>query len=128
GPGYPLTPKPARRRDDAGARIYRTGRVAWDGSFDMVVLDPPARRAERNKLAANLSFLGYGPIEPATWVAARPNDEVAALLAESGIPYERFTAIHTGGLTGASALVRRAWDLHEIGAAYQRFVRDARSV
>src|SRR5437016_739312 len=61
GPGYLLTPKAARRLDDAGARIYRTGRVAWDGSFDMVVLDPPARRAERNKLAANLSFLGYGP-------------------------------------------------------------------
>jgi phenylacetic acid degradation operon negative regulatory protein len=126
GPGYLLTPKAARRLDDAAARIYRTAKVAWDGSFDLVVLDLPAHRAERSKLAANLSFLGYGPVEPATWVAARPSDEVESLLAESGVAYERFAASHAGGLTGAVALVRRAWDLDEIGASYQRFMRNAR--
>jgi phenylacetic acid degradation operon negative regulatory protein len=126
GPGYLLTPKAARRLDEAAARIYRTDRGTWDRRFDLVVFDPPAQRAERAKLAANLSFLGYGAIDGGTWVAARPNDEVVALLDEAGLPAERFTASHSGGLDGAIAMVRRAWDLAEIGAAYGAFVREVR--
>src|SRR5689334_15363628 len=56
GPGYLLTPKAARRLDEAAARIYRTGTVRWDGRFDLIVLEPPAQRAGRSRLAANLSF------------------------------------------------------------------------
>jgi phenylacetic acid degradation operon negative regulatory protein len=124
GPGYLLTPKAARRLDEAAARIYRTDRGGWDGHFDLVVFDPPAQRADRAKLAANLSFLGYGAIDHGTWVAARPNDEVLTLLEEGGIHTERFTASHHGGLDGACAMVRRAWDLTEIGAAYEAFVHE----
>src|SRR5438876_958354 len=36
GPGYLLTPKAARRLDEAAARIYRTNRVPWDGTFDLI--------------------------------------------------------------------------------------------
>src|SRR5687767_15495258 len=72
GPGYLLTPKAARRLDDAAARIYRTGRTPWDGRFDLVLIEPPTSRAERQKLAANLGFLGYGAVDAATWVAPRP--------------------------------------------------------
>jgi phenylacetic acid degradation operon negative regulatory protein len=125
GPGYLLTTKAARRLDDAAARIYRTGQVAWDGSFDLVVIDLPAQRIERGKLSANLSFLGYGPLASNTWVAARPSDEVESLLEENGVAYERFTASHAAGLKGAVALVQHAWNLDEIGAAYDRFVRDS---
>ncbi|NJC63613.1 PaaX family transcriptional regulator [Planosporangium flavigriseum] len=128
GPGYLLTPKAARRLDEAATRIYRTGGNSWDGRFDLIVMDPPAQRADRARLASNLSFLGYGAIEPATWVAARPTDEVETLLAESGIRFERFTASHAGGVDGAAALVRRAWNLEEIGAAYEEFVRTLQPV
>src|SRR5204863_5765505 len=72
GPGYLLTPKAARRLDEAAARIYRTGRNTWDGRFDLVVFDPPVQRAERGRLASNLSFRGNGAIEPATAAAALP--------------------------------------------------------
>jgi len=126
GPGYLLTPKASRRLDEAAARIYRTGRTAWDGRFDLVVLDPPVPRAERTKLAANLGFLGYGAVDNGTWVAARPADEVDALLSEAGVRFERFSARHEGGLAGATALVGRAWDLDEIGAAYESFVAELR--
>ena len=44
GPGYLLTPKAARRLDEASARIYRTGRTGWDGRFDLVLLRAPGRR------------------------------------------------------------------------------------
>src|SRR3989440_7378450 len=59
GPGYVLTPKAARRLDEAAARIYRTHRVTWDGTFDLIVVDAPGARPDRLRLAQNLAFLGY---------------------------------------------------------------------
>lgn len=128
GPGYLLTPKATRRLDDSSARIYRTGRLAWDGKFDLLIIEAPTARAERQRLAATLSFLGYGSVDSATWVAPRPHDEVEHLLDDAGVGFERFSAGHTGGLPGAAALVRRAWDLSELAGAYERFVRDARQL
>src|SRR5438270_9430831 len=77
GPGYLLTPKAARRLDEAAARIYRTNRVSWDGTFDLIVLDAPGPRPDRVRLAQSLAFLGYGSIDDHTWVATRPAEEVA---------------------------------------------------
>jgi phenylacetic acid degradation operon negative regulatory protein len=128
GPGYLLTPKAARRLDEAAARIYRTGRVAWDGTFDLIVIDAPGARPDRARLAASMAFHGYGSIDDATWVATRPDGEVESLLAEAGLRYERFTASHAAGTPGATALVRRAWNLDEISGAYERFVRELRPV
>ncbi len=128
GPGYALTPKATRRLDDAAARIYRTGRIAWDGTFDLIMVEAHAIRTERNRLAANLAFLGYGRIDDSTWVATRPGPEVPAVLAESGVRYERFTARHAAGTEGAAALVRRAWNLPKIASAYERFVHELRPV
>ena len=128
GPGYLLTGKAGRRLDEAAVRIYRTARQPWAERFDLLVIDPPASRTERARLAANLAFLGYGRIADTTWVAPRPSGEVAALLAETGVRHERFLAEHAGGSAGATALVRRAWDLDEIAGAYQRFVLRLRPV
>ncbi|GHJ56847.1 phenylacetic acid degradation operon negative regulatory protein [Nonomuraea sp. TT08I-71] len=124
GPGYSITPKAARRLDEAGARIYRTGRHAWDGRFDLLVLEAPASRRDRQRLAANLTYLGYGTLDDCTWVATRPGEDVDVLLAEAGVRYERFTAAHAAGTPGAMGVVRRAWDLAEIGRAYERFVTE----
>ncbi len=128
GPGYLLTPKAARRLDEAAARIYRTHRVTWDGTFDLVVLDPPGARPGRARLAQNLAFLGYGSIDETTWVATRAAEELDSLLTEAGLRFERFTAQHAAGTAGATALVRRAWNLDEISNAYEQFVRDLRPV
>src|SRR5215211_4234345 len=46
-PGYHLSIKAVHRLDEAASRIYRTDRKAWDGHFDLLVLDPPASRATR---------------------------------------------------------------------------------
>jgi phenylacetic acid degradation operon negative regulatory protein len=126
GPGYLLTPKAARRLDEAAARIYRTSKISWDGRFDLIVLDPPKSRRERQRLGATLTFLGYGALDETTWVAPRPGESVDGLLAEAGLRYERFTASHALGGPGAMGVVRRAWDLSEIGAAYERFVAEQR--
>lgn len=122
GPGYALTPRAVRRLDEAAARIYRTTKLAWNGRFDLIVLDPLPSRPARSRVSANLAFLGYGNIGDRAWVAPRPNDEVDALLAEAGVRFDRFAATHAAGTDGASALVKRAWDLPALAAAYEDFV------
>src|SRR5256714_15365004 len=63
GPGYVLTPKAARRLDEAAGRIYRTTPVTSDGSVDLIVLDPSVPRADRARIAGGLAFLGYGSVD-----------------------------------------------------------------
>ena len=126
GPGYLITPKAARRLDEAAARIYRTSRAGWDGRFDLIILDAPGGRRERQRLGANLTYLGYGMLDERTWVATRPGADVDGLLDEARVSYERFTATHAAGTSGAMAVVRRAWDLEEIGRAYEAFVAEQR--
>jgi phenylacetic acid degradation operon negative regulatory protein len=128
GPGYQITPKAARRLDEAASRIYRTSRAAWDGRFDMLVVEPLTDRRARERLADDLTFLGYGRLGDGTWVAARPSAEVDQLLTEAGAVVQRFSASHTGGVPGAMALVRGAWDLESIGKAYSDFVEKLRPV
>src|ERR1700749_1858950 len=59
GPGYLLSPKAARRLDEAAARIYRTSRAGWDGTFDLIVIDTPPQRGDRARLPSNPGFLRY---------------------------------------------------------------------
>jgi phenylacetic acid degradation operon negative regulatory protein len=126
GRGYELSERARHRVDDAAARIYRTGKIGWDGRFDLIVLEAGTHRRDRQRLAANLSYLGYGMLDEQTWVATRPGEDVDAMLTEAGVRYERFTAAHTAGTPGAMGVVRRGWDLDEIAGAYQEFVAEQR--
>src|SRR5215207_1511770 len=76
GAGYRLTARAALRLEEAGSRIYRTEKLAWDGRFDLVLVMNPTTRPERERLAANLTFLGYGRLDGCVWIAARPAGEV----------------------------------------------------
>ncbi|MFI6760397.1 PaaX family transcriptional regulator C-terminal domain-containing protein [Micromonospora sp. NPDC050417] len=127
GPGYLLSPKANRRLDEAASRIYRTGKIGWDGRFDLIVLRPPPARRDRQRLDTSLAFLGYGMLDEQTWVAPRPGEEVDTMLTEAGVHYERFSAAHAAGTPGAMGLVRRAWDLDEIGRAYEGFIAEQRA-
>lgn len=126
GPGYTLTPKAVRRLDEAAGRIYRTGRQSWDGRFDLVLIRTPVTRREGHRLATGLAYLGYGMLDEQTWVAPRSAEDIDAVLGEYGLEYERFTAAHAAGTPGAAAVVRRAWDLDEVGSAYEQFIADQR--
>src|SRR3712207_4431171 len=122
GPGYLLTPKAAHRLDEAAARIYRTARAGWDGRFDLVLLRRPAAAGTTRRLR----YLGYGMLEDRIWVAPRVADEVDTVLDEAGIGFDRFSAAHVAGSSGAADIVGRAWDLAEIGRAYDAFVAEQR--
>ena len=124
GPGYLLTPKAAHLLDDAAARIYRTGRIGWDGRFDLLVLSAPVSRRDGRRLA----FLGYGMLGEHAWVAPRAAEEAETVLAEADVAYERFSASHAAGSPGAAKVVGRAWDLAGIGQAYEEFIAAQRPV
>ncbi len=121
GPGYRLTERGRRRLDDAAARIYRTEQGTWDGRWHLLVVCPPASRGARQRLAADLAFLGYGAVEASTWVATRPSPEVATVIATHGAEMECFVAEHTGD---ARSMIDRAWDLNQLATAYGKFVDD----
>lgn len=128
GPGYLLSAKAARRLDEAAARIYRTAKIHWDGRFDLIVFDELPSRRHRQRLRANLAFLGYGSLDDETWVATRPGEDIDNLLAELGVRYERFTAVHTAGSAGATSLVRRAWNLEGLAREYESFVAEMQPI
>ncbi len=120
--GYALTARAARRLDDAHARIYRTDQQDWDGTWHLLVVSMPSGRSARDRVRAGLGFLGYGPLEDATWVAPRPAAEADSLLSGEGARAERFTARHDGD---SSMLIGRAWDLDGLARAYLRFLDEA---
>ncbi|MDQ6875166.1 MAG: PaaX family transcriptional regulator [Actinomycetota bacterium] len=124
GPGYALTGRAVRRLDDAAARIYRTdeARAAWDGRWHLIVVSSaPATRSARQRLAADLAFLGYGRLASGTWVAARPSPEAASVAALHGSDVEAFAAHHAGD---PLEMINRAWDLERLAVAYTVFVEE----
>lgn len=125
GPGYALTPRAARRLDDSAARIYRTGRTDWDGSWHLVVTDLPGERSRRDRVRAGLTFLGYAQLDDATWIGPHWSAEVDSLLEVEGVRAERFAARHDGDSVG---LVRRAWDVEGLARSYSRWLTDAETL
>jgi phenylacetic acid degradation operon negative regulatory protein len=122
GPGYALTPRAVRRLDEAAERIYRTSHHAWNGTWHLLVVAPPTGRSDRERLHAQLQFLGYGQIGGSTWLSPRPAPELDAMLADASARAERFTSAHDGD---SQALIARAWDLDGLARAYTRFLDEA---
>ncbi len=125
GPGYAVTPRARRRLEDAAARVYRTGAPAWDGVWHLVVIPRVRERSARERLRSGLAFLGYAQLDDTTWIAPRPSPELDALLDTEGVPAERFRATHDGE---TARLVRRAWDLEGLAAAYDAWLVDAAAI
>jgi phenylacetic acid degradation operon negative regulatory protein len=119
GASYALTPRAVRRLDEAADRIYRTSVVEWDGRWHLLVVTPPAGRTARERLYAQLQYLGYGALGNGSWLSPRVAPELDATLAEAVARAERFTAVHDGD---SGALIARAWDLDGLARSYARFL------
>jgi phenylacetic acid degradation operon negative regulatory protein len=125
GPGYAMTPRAEHRLTEAATRIYRSIDAAWDGSWHLVTLPRIAERSRRDRVRQGLRYLGYGPIDDTTWVAARPSSELDGLLATEGVHAERFAARHEGD---SQALVRQVWDLDSLADEYRLWMVGAREL
>jgi len=120
--GYALTPRAARRLDDAAERIYRRGDPAWDGRWHVLALERIRDRASRDRVRAALGYLGYAPLGEGSWISPRPSGELDALLAAERLRAERFLASYDGDARG---LLARAWDLDGLARAYRRWLAQA---
>jgi phenylacetic acid degradation operon negative regulatory protein len=124
GPGYALTDQARLRLDDAAARIYRTRRQQWDGSWDLLVLERVGPRPARDRVRSGLGFLGYAPLTDDTWIGPTASPEAAALLDAESARFTRFSA-HDAE---PGALAARVWDLAALGTAYQDWLRFAQDL
>jgi phenylacetic acid degradation operon negative regulatory protein len=121
GPGYALTDQARVRLDDAAARIYRTRQQEWDGSWDLLVVDPVTPRSARDRVRSGLAFLGYAPLSDGTWISPTRSPEVEALLSAESADFTRFSARDAD----PTAVAARAWDLGALGKAYAEWLEFA---
>jgi phenylacetic acid degradation operon negative regulatory protein len=125
---YELTPRAIALLEEGDRRIFTFGDGA-EASGRWTVLWhwlPESRRTERARLGRRLRFLGFGPVQDATWVAPHDREaEVAALLESLGIA--RYAYVVVGRPSAAlrmDAVVDQAWDLAAVSAGYRDFLAD----
>ncbi len=126
GPGYALTERAKARLDDAARRIYRTAGVQrWDGHWHVVVVPHLRHRAARERVRAELGFLGYGPLQGDTWIAPRRSPDLTATLSGEDVRADGFDAVPDDGGTDPAALARKVWDLDRLARDYEDWRRQA---
>ena len=119
GRGYRATEGAIRWLDEAGARIYRRVDQTWDGHWQLALVDPPADRAVRNRLRADLAFIGYAELAPQVWVSPFDRAELDEVLQRAGATARR---VHADAIEPGPV---EAWDLDALAAAYRGFVDNA---
>jgi phenylacetic acid degradation operon negative regulatory protein len=122
--GYRATPRAIRRLEEAAGRIYRREELPWDGAWQMVLVATPAPRRERDRLRAELGWLGFAPLGRRLWVSPHPAPGLAEALAVAGVDAVTWTATDLTPATRPLA----AWDLDGLRAAYDAWLEQARTL
>lgn len=117
GRGYRATERAIRRLDEAALRIYRRDTASWDGTWHLLVVGPVASRGTRERLRADLGFLGYAELAPQTWVSPFPRPGVDEVLTAAG------TSAHLVEHARIDPPPVTAWDLDAIASAYDEWRR-----
>jgi phenylacetic acid degradation operon negative regulatory protein len=125
---YELTPRATAVLEEGDRRIFTFGDGA-EASGRWTVLWhwlPESRRTERARLGRRLRFLGFGPVQDATWVAPHDREaEVAALLESLGIAGYAYVLVgRPSAALSVDAVIDQAWDLGSVSAAYRDFLAD----
>lgn len=109
-------------------RIYAFGQKArrWDGTWLVLLASvPETERGTRYRMRVGLSWAGFGSIGQGTWLSPWAQQEPLAvdLLKDLGVEATSFIA-RMGQLGSPTDLAAEAWDLPELGAAYDDFLAD----
>lgn len=123
GPGYAATDQAVRRLDDAAERIYRTGDLEWDGRWHLVFLTPIRQRADRTRVRAGLSWMGYAELADGTWISPWPRPELDDLLRAEQVTASRATAVDFDPPSRPA----EAWDLESLGRQYAEWLAAAQA-
>lgn len=119
--GYAATPQAIRRLEEAADRIYRRRDEAWDGCWQLLLLDPFPSRAVRAAVLRDLPYLGYAAIDDRVWVSPWVRVELAETLGRAGATATTARALDFD----PPASPARAWDLEAIGSEYAAWLDDA---
>ena len=116
--------------DDGRERIFAPYADVWDGWWTQVVFQlPESDRAVRDQLKRRLSWLGFGPLTPSTWLSPRNQaDHAKALRGEFPTAHISVVSARTDDLEEDRALVQQCWDLESLNADYAEFIRDHREL
>ena len=108
---------------DAGReRIFRHDSESWGGQWTLV-LTRTADRAARDEFRKSLAWLGFGSLQPATWIA--PGDRRASAqraLDEQPAGDGDVFLTRTDDVEKDRDIAARAWDLRALGDEYRSFV------
>ena len=127
---WTLTPTAERFLTEGAERIYgfTATQAEWDGRWlQLLARAPESDRRARHLLRTRLTWAGFGSPAPGVWMTTHLDrtPEAERVLTEAGVRDEAqlFLAEHLGG-AGLPALVRQAWDLDAIAAAYDVFIAE----
>jgi len=125
---WSLTGTGRRLLTEGAERIYTfaSETTDWDGEWlTLLVSVPETERGLRRRARTRLAWAGFGSPAPGVWVTPRPAlvDEARGVLVDLGLNRSVFSFVGPhGGIGHEPELVRRAWDLPEIAARYDRFI------
>lgn len=127
---YSLTAPGEWRVEQGVRRVYRVAAEPWDGHWRLLTYAiPEDRRAHRDRLRRELTWLGLGPLSRGTWLTPRDLTPILTELVSSrGIHGDvaMFEARHLGPSADA-ALVRRCWNLDAVAVRYREFLAETRA-
>jgi phenylacetic acid degradation operon negative regulatory protein len=99
--------------------------VGWSDQWTLVLVSvPDSQRATRRRLQFQLTYLGFGRLREAVWIAARDClDEVGPVFEELGLA-DAVDAFHVspGSPARQRLLLQRCWDAESLATRYRSFL------
>jgi phenylacetic acid degradation operon negative regulatory protein len=124
--GYALTPKAWQILEEGDRRILtaRDPASLADGWVLVIFSVPESQRDKRHQLRSQLSWLGFGTIASAAWIAPRRlRPELESALSRCGLlDYTERFDVSYGGVAASRRLAQKCWDLAGLGQMYNHFV------
>lgn len=107
-------------------RVARFGRnVVWSGTWTLVLVSiPDGLRSTRRKMQGQLTYLGFGRLREAVWIAARDAADDVARLAEGLHVTDMVDVFHAtpAPFTETKDVLERCWDMDSLTRRYGEFV------
>jgi phenylacetic acid degradation operon negative regulatory protein len=124
--GYALSPASIVLLREGDVRIFGRRRAGLEDGWVLVVFSvPETQRAKRHELRKWLTRLGFGTAASGVWVAPGTlTDETREVLARRGLDtYVDIFRADRIAYGGAAEKVSEWWDLPELSAQYEGFIR-----